>query len=226
MSAEDCDSILRDRDLATYGTAVVREAGALLLTFHGRTTARVKGHHDLITEADTALESLILGKLRERCPGWQHISEEDTAKGVSTLDEYCWVLDPLDGTVNFATGVPSFCISLALLHRGSPVLGWVMDPLRNELFFAQRGGGSFLNGVRLNIESNKSILIGTDSSLIKWCLEKNEGARLTKMMETYGKSRNLGAQALHLCYVAAGRLVAAVTKGCKIWDDAAGALII
>jgi len=213
--------------LAAYGNEVVKEAGRIMLGYFGKTSSKAKGHQDLITEADTALESFILGKLDARCPGWQHISEEDTAKGASSVQEYCWVLDPLDGTVNFATGVPSFCVSLALLKDGAPVLGWVFDPLRSELFSAQLGKGSFLNGARLKIESNKSILIGTDSSLIKWGLEEPAGgARFSKIMETYGKSRNLGAQALHLCYVAAGRLRAAITRGCRVWDDAAGALII
>ena len=95
-------------ELAAYGSSVVSEAGKIMLSFYGKTSSRVKGHQDLITEADTALESFILGKLDARCPGWQYISEEDTAKRTTTVQEYCWVLDPLDGTVNFATGVPSF----------------------------------------------------------------------------------------------------------------------
>jgi myo-inositol-1(or 4)-monophosphatase len=212
-------------ELLAYGSSIVREAGSIMLRFYGHTTAREKGHQDLITEADLALEHFVLGKLKERYPHWQHISEEDTAKGATSIHEFCWVLDPLDGTVNFATQIPFFCISLALLHHGLPILGWVFDPLRNELFTAHRGHGSFLNADRLDVKARESLLIGTDSSLFRW-MSTPEGNRFLEIMDQYGKARNLGAQALHLCYVAAGRMRAAITRGCRIWDDAAGSLII
>ena len=222
----DAASVSEMAELLAYGSSVAREAGSIMLGFYGHTTARVKGHQDLITEADLALESFVLGKLKARYPDWQHISEEETAKGAAFIDEFCWVLDPLDGTVNFATEIPCFCVSLALLHRGLPILGWVFDPLRNELFTAQRGQGSFLNGTRMNVADRQSLLIGIDSSLVRWGLQTGGAKRFLEIMDQYGKSRNLGSQAIHLCYVAAGRLRAAITRGCRIWDDAAGSLIV
>lgn len=218
--------LIAKEKIVEHVTGIVKTAGQMMLDLYGHTTSKAKGHQDLITEADTALETFVLGAVEKRYPGWQKISEEATAQGAKAIADFCWVLDPLDGTVNFANRVPSFCISLALLYRGDPILGWVYDPLRSEMFTAQRGAGSFLNGERLSIESNRSILIGSDSSFVKWCLESGEGARLLGIMKDFGKNRNLGAQALHLCYVASGRLLAAITRGCRIWDDAAGALIV
>jgi len=210
------------------GTEVVTKAGAMLLDFYGRTTSRQKGGpHDLVTEADTALETFILGELERRFPDFQVISEERTARGAESLKDFCWVLDPLDGTVNFAAHVPFFCISLALLHAGSPVLGWVYDPLHRELFHAQRGAGSFLNDKVLRLPPpHAPVIVGIDAVFIEWMAKTNAAARLAGIQARFGRTRTYGCAALSLCYVGAGRLRATLTSGCKIWDDAAGALIV
>lgn len=215
------------QEVSSQAEGILREAGKLLLGFYGKTHARHKAFNDLVTEADTALESFILERLEQRFPGWQAISEERTAQGAQTLDEFCWVLDPLDGTINFASHIPLFCISLALLHKGYPVLGWVYAPQHQELFRARLGGGSFLNGKRLQLPvTPPSVIVGADTLLLEWAAQNGEGARLSKMITQFGRIRTFGCQALALCYVAAGRLRASATTGCKLWDDAAGALII
>jgi myo-inositol-1(or 4)-monophosphatase len=219
--------ILDDLQVEKICGELIGEAGKLLLSYRGQAAARVKGPFDILTDADLALESLILGRLTEKFPGWQIISEEKTAKGAQTLSEFCWVLDPLDGTVNFALGLPSFGISMALLHHGDPIIGWVADPLHDELFFARRGRGSYLNGRRLSVDVQPPpILVLIDTNILDWAGTLPDASRLTELIRTFGKTRNLGSQALHLCYVAAGRGIAALTMASKIWDDAAGSLIV
>jgi myo-inositol-1(or 4)-monophosphatase len=215
-------------ETVSFVTGVVKAAGQRLLADFGQVDSQPKGNFDLVTATDLAVQSFIQGELRNRFPDHQLIAEEGYPFRQSTPAEFCWVIDPLDGTVNFALGLPFFCVSLALLSGGSPLLGWVYDPVRAELFFAVRGRGSFLNDRRLTVQAHQATSlrpIGGSSGWLEWALASGQGRSLLALLQRYGKMRLLGSQALQLCYVAAGRLRAAISWESRLWDDAAGALI-
>jgi myo-inositol-1(or 4)-monophosphatase len=198
------------------------------------------------------VEALILERLRNRFPEHQVIAEESSGEGTTDIDEFCWAVDPLDGTVNFAMGIPFFAVSLALLYHGHPVVGCVYDPVRRELFRAERGGGSFVNDQRLRIrpdapveapaqagsppdislpgtppgQAGQAAPVGVSSGFLEQQARGGLDFPWLPVFERYGKVRVLGSQALHLCYVAAGRLQAAINWESRLWDDAAGALVV
>lgn len=209
----------------TWVLDLVRRAARRLPRSGQGLTYRDKGAFDVVTAADTDVEDFLCAELNARFPDDRILAEESLTVAPSTLDGRCWVLDPLDGTVNFLSGIPCFAISVALLQRGSPVLGVVYDPGRDEMFYAERGRGAFLDGRRLapsKVDFNRSL--GASSGCLKrWSREPQV---LASMMQRFGKLRILGSQALHLCYVAAGRLDAAMSVEARLWDDAAAALVV
>src|SRR2546421_12294557 len=129
---------------------IAREAGALLaqLFDHPREIS-YKRPSDLVTDADRRSEALIVERLRTHFPEHAIVSEE--GGGHETSSEYCWYVDPLDGTTNFAHGFPAFAVSLGLEHRGELIAGVLYDPTRNEMFTAEKGSGAFLNGERIRV---------------------------------------------------------------------------
>ena len=147
--------------------AIAREAGALLLPFyHRRVQVEYKGEVDLVTEADRASEALIVEKLQSHFPDHSLVAEEGSER--SGNSGYCWYVDPLDGTTNFAHSFPMFCVSLALERDGEPLLGIVYDPLRDELFSAEKGGGARLNNKEIHVSSVSHLeeaLVATGSLL-------------------------------------------------------------
>jgi len=206
--------------------ALVREAGERVLAA-GAGRSRRKGRFDLVTDLDVELEDFLAAELDRRFPRRRILAEESEARKPASIDGDCWVVDPLDGTVNFAAGLPFFAVSVALLRDGVPVLGAVHDPLRGETFRAVRGGGAFLGGRRLAAPvagPRRARSIGASSGFLAR-FAKRRPADLTELLARHGKLRILGAQALHLCYAAAGRLRAALSVEARLWDDAAGALV-
>src|SRR5205823_814614 len=134
-----------------------REAGALLMQyFRRRVAVEYKGEADVVTVAVRAAEELIMARLRARWPEHQIMAEEGSAH--KSASEYKWYIDPLDGTTNFAHGFPVFCVSLGLTHKGERVAGVIFDPTRNELFTAERGSGSFLNGNVIHVSKTKKLV--------------------------------------------------------------------
>jgi myo-inositol-1(or 4)-monophosphatase len=186
-----------------------------------------KGHNDFVSEADRMAEEAVIGMIHKHYPDHAILAEESGAQGDS---EYTWVIDPLDGTTNYLHGFPVFCVSIGLLHKGRPEHAVVYDPLRQELFTASRGQGAQLDGRRIRVSGERTLegaLVGTgfpyrDSNEALGPYMKMFSAAMAK---TSG-IRRPGAAALDLCYVAAGRLDAFWETGLKIWDIAAGALII
>ncbi len=120
---------------------IAREAGALLATYFERRVAfEVKGEFDIVTEADRASERLVVERLRSHFPAHAVVAEE--GGGHASTSEYCWYVDPLDGTTNFAHGFPTFNVTLGLERAGEMVAGVIYDPIRQEVFTAERGGGA------------------------------------------------------------------------------------
>lgn len=186
-----------------------------------------KAHGEIVTEADLAAEGAILSILRQEFPEGSFLSEEGGGHPPSPGDSY-WAIDPLDGTTNYAQGVPFFAVSIAYVSGGKVELGLVYDPLREELFQARRGMGAYLGGERLAVSGKEGLtgaLVGTE-----WAQDpglKEPTLTLVKLFVREVRTiRLLGAAALSLCYLAAGRLDLYFHPGLKPWDVAAAGLII
>jgi len=189
-----------------------------------------KGTIDLVTEVDLECERMCRAVIAERFPDHDVLAEElssgPTERAVSA---HRWVFDPLDGTTNYAHGLPIFCASLALEINGRPEAAAIYDPTRRELFTAERGEGAYLNGVQLQVSSTGRLI---DSLLVTGFPYDVHEQRLDLVGlfgAFLGKARavrRLGSAALDLCYVAAGRFDAFWEQHLKPWDVAAGALIV
>jgi myo-inositol-1(or 4)-monophosphatase len=187
-----------------------------------------KGAIDLVTNVDVAVERMFRELIASRFPDHQVLGEELGGTG-ATPSGPCWVFDPIDGTTNYAHGLPIFCASLALEIDGAADVAAVYDPNRRELFTAERGGGAFLNGIPLRVSTAQDLL---DAVLVTG-FPYDVHARVDEIVGLFGAFvghaqavRRLGSAALDLCYVAAGRLDGFWESDLKPWDVAAGALIV
>jgi len=206
---------------------IAREAGALLTNYFERRVAfELKGDFDLVTEADRASERLVVERLRSHFPLHSIVAEE--GGGHESSSEYRWYVDPLDGTTNFAHGFPMFNVTLALEQAGQLIAGVVFDPLRAEMFSAERGAGSYLNNRRIHVSAASKMedcLFATGFPSFKRHLNINVHFFHQVAMTTHGVRRG-GSAALDLAYVACGRLDGFWEFGLKVWDMAAGVLLV
>mgnify|MGYP006272929871 CR=1 FL=1 len=187
-----------------------------------------KGTIDLVTEVDLECERMCRSVLAERFPDHDILAEELGAHDSRHGSRYRWVFDPLDGTTNYAHGLPIFCASLALECDGQAIVGAVYDPSRHELFTAERGQGAFLNGTRLRASSTASLLDALLVTGFPYDVHKHTTELVRVFAAFLGQARavrRLGSAALDLCYVAAGRFDGFWERHLKAWDVAAGALI-
>jgi len=203
------------------GNVIIRNLGKLdTLAVHS------KNRNDFVSEVDTRAEQEIIGVLRKAYPDHGILAEESGQHG---NDEYLWIIDPLDGTTNFLHGFPQFAVSIALRHKGRLEQGVIYDPLRQELFTATRGAGALLNDRRIRVTSRKQLegsLLGTGFPFkSQQHLDAYLGMFRALFPETAG-IRRAGSAALDLAYVASGRLDGFWEIGLKIWDMAAGVLLI
>jgi len=186
-----------------------------------------KGEIDLVTEVDRECEELIIGGIREGFPEDDVLAEE-THRSLRG-SPYRWLVDPLDGTTNYAHGYPVFCVSIALEYRGELQFGVVYDPTREELFWARRGEGAFLNGERISVsetaELSKGLLVTGFPYDLKEDPVNNLDHFCNLIMEAQAIRRD-GSAALNLCYVACGRFDGFWELKLWPWDVAAGALIV
>ena len=216
--------------LATAAEIVLRAGDIQMLRRESGFRVDKKGTIDLVTEVDLECERMCRAVIAERFSGHDVLAEElssgPTERGQSS---HRWVFDPLDGTTNYAHGLPIFCASLALEIDGRAEAAAVYDPTRRELFTAERGEGAFLNGVRLHVSATDTLI---DSLLVTgfpYDVHKQSGDLVELFGAFLGKARavrRLGSAALDLCYVAAGRFDAFWEQHLKPWDVAAGALIV
>jgi myo-inositol-1(or 4)-monophosphatase len=206
---------------------LARQAGEILrLGYEQEHQVDYKGAIDLVTEVDHQSEALLLGQIQRLFPGHQIVSEE--AGLVSGRSENQWYVDPLDGTVNYAHGIPFFSVSIAYAHEGIVTLGVVYDPMRDELFAAERGWGARLNGRVLQVsrvtELQRSLLV-TGFPYDAWSTPRNNLEYYGRFAKLTQGVRRLGSAAQDLCYVAAGRFEGYWELSVKPWDIAAGGLI-
>ena len=205
-----------------------REAGAILRReFDRPKEISYKGEVDLVTESDRRSEALIVARLREHFPGHAIIAEEGTG-GEAAGAKYCWNVDPLDGTTNFAHGYPCFAVSIGLAEDGEPIAGVVFNPVSDEIFTAARGEGAYLNNERIRVSSveklaNSLVATGFPTHQRKNSANMNYYWEFT--LRTHGVRRD-GSAALDLCSVACGRFDAFWEFGLSSWDTAAGMLLV
>lgn len=188
-----------------------------------------KGSIDLVTEVDLACERMCRALLAERFPEHDILAEELSDPAEPASGRCRWVFDPLDGTTNYAHGVPIFCASLALEIDGKAEVGAVYDPTREELFTAERGVGAFLNGAPLHVSPTGTLIDALLVTGFPYDVHQQTGDLVEMFGAFLGTARavrRLGAAALDLCYVAAGRFEGFWEQRLKPWDVAAGALIV
>ncbi|MBM3458524.1 MAG: inositol monophosphatase [Armatimonadetes bacterium] len=204
-----------------------REAGALLLRLRqGELAVRSKADRTLVTEADLAAEQLLLDRIRAAFPQDGVLAEESGESGAGA--PRTWIVDPLDGTTNFAQGLPYFAVSLALWEGDDPALGVVYLPVLDELFTATRVGPARLNGREIHVSDRDSV----SEAMVNVYFDRRNllepglalFCRIARACE--GRVKTLGSTASLLCYVAAGRLDAYLRNRTRRWDFAAGGLIL
>jgi myo-inositol-1(or 4)-monophosphatase len=208
--------------------AVVRSGDIQMERFGRDIRVDKKGTIDLVTEVDLAVERMVRELIAERFPDHQVLGEELGVDAPPSSGP-CWVFDPIDGTTNYAHGLPIFCASLALEIDGVAQVGAIFDPTRKELFTAERGGGAWLNGRPIHVSETSALV---DAMLVTG-FPYDVHSRVDEIVGLFGAFvgearavRRLGSAALDLCYVAAGRMDGFWERSLKPWDIAAGALIV
>ena len=188
----------------------------------------LKGPGDYVSQADRKAEEIIYNELLKARPGYSFLMEESgTVKGSD--DQHRWIIDPLDGTTNFLHGIPLFAISIALERQGVLVAGLIYNPAMDELYTAERGGGAFLNDRRLRVAARRKLNDAVIGTGIPHLGRGDHGRYLVELRNVMGEVsgiRRMGAAALDLAYVAAGRLDGFWEDALHPWDMAAGMLII
>lgn len=206
---------------------LARQAGEILRKGYGQNhQVSYKGEIDLVTEIDRQSEAFLMGEIRQRFP--QHTIVAEESGGLSGDNAYRWYIDPLDGTVNFAHGIPIFSVSLAFAHKGLVFLGVVYDPLRDECFSAEVGKGAWLNGKPIQVSNPQALEHSLLVTGFPYDIRTNHQTNLDLFAKFSLNSqgvRRLGSAALDLCYVAAGRFDGYWEMRLSPWDLAAGSLI-
>jgi myo-inositol-1(or 4)-monophosphatase len=207
---------------------VARQAGAVLMEGYGNVRQiQQKGVIDLVTEFDKRSEEVIVSSIQKEFPEHAILAEESGHN--KTISEYQWVIDPLDGTTNFAHGIPIFSVSIGLLKNNSPILGVAYDPFRNEMFSAEVGHGAFLNHRSIRVSSQTDLGQAVLSTGFPYDLRTNTRNNLPQFVQFQLRTqavRHLGSAALDCAWTAIGRLDGYWEFGVKPWDIGAGALIV
>ncbi len=206
-----------------------RAAGqAIMAHYLGQHQIKVKGLRDIATEADLAAEAAALAVIRAECPQGFIVSEESNGEFVEHAGQITWFVDPLDGTTNYARGLPSFCVSVAAVLDGHPIAGVVYDPLDDQLFGAEYGQGAYLDGVQLHVSERTNL--AESVVLVDWprdqTLRQQSGRFLARVAPQVDTVRSFGAAAKAFCYVAAGWADVYLQFTLSPWDVAAGILIL
>ncbi|MBN8705209.1 MAG: inositol monophosphatase [Bacteroidetes bacterium] len=213
---------------------IVREAARFILERHTQRKVRplgiqVKGRNDLVTEVDKGSESIISEGLKKIFPEIPFLGEEFGIRPGEILSkEPYWILDPIDGTTNFSHGFPLFSVSLALVENGKPVIGLVVEIIRDEWFYAVSGKGSFLNGKPVKVADVpfSQTLIGTGFPIADFSHLKEFQQVLGEIIQQNHGARRAGSAATDLAYTASGRFNGFFELGLKPWDMAAGILLV
>lgn len=205
-----------------------RKAGACLKEHFNKGIAiRKKGALDLVTAADEAAEALVIEAISSAFPDDAIVAEESGSRDGTS--GYQWIIDPLDGTTNFAHNFPQFAVSIAVAHEGAVILGVVFDPVKDEFFFAEKGRGAYLNDIKIGVNTREEI--GDALGVTGFSYDRRQRmdellGRARSILENCQGLRRLGSAALDLCYVACGRFDVFIEDGLNAWDIAAGQLLV
>jgi len=214
--------------MLNFAISVAKDAGRLLRDRVGtRIDIDHKGSINLVTDVDLASEKLIRDAISTYYPRHEILAEEGGL--AESGSDYRWIVDPLDGTTNYAHGYPVFCVSIALQCRGEVVLGVVYDPMRDELFTAERGGGAVLNNRPIHVSKTAELMQGLVSTGFPYDIKTSKLTNLDHWSNFAMNAQALrrdGAAALDLCYVASGRFDGFWELNLSPWDTAAGALVV
>jgi myo-inositol-1(or 4)-monophosphatase len=187
-----------------------------------------KSEADIVTIADREAEKAIFRKIRATFPDHGLLGEESGGDDFRDA-EYCWIVDPVDGTTNFAHAAPNFAVSIGLVHHGERLMGLIVDPSRDEWFFARRGGGAFLNGKRIRVSGVRSLSRSLLVTGFPHGSRRNIGHYIRILEHIQVRSHGvlrLGSAAICLAWVACGRLEAYWEENVHAWDVAAGLLLV
>ncbi len=216
--------------MLNFAIETARDAGRLLLEKFDRGIAvSKKGEIDLVTAADLASEALIIERIRSYYPKHLILAEESGEAVIAGGDStWKWIIDPLDGTTNFAHAYPCWCITLALEHNGEIVVGVTYDPTRNELFSAEKGRGASLNNQPIRVSQTETLGDALIVTGFPYDIKRREdfARHLTQFLLNSRGVRRDGSAAIDMAYVACGRFDGFWEEGLKPWDMAAGVLLI
>lgn len=222
--------VLNNKDWLAELEELAIKAGELIITgFNSsKKTTEKSSAMDIVTEFDSKVEDLLREEIKNRYPEHLVLGEEqeyinkDFGSYLPAMG-FVWIIDPIDGTLNFASGIPLFAVSIGLYYNGEPVAGVVYNPVIKEMFAAQKGCGATLNGQIIRIKESETL----ERSIIGVSIARRKGdSKLHKLADQVGGMRALGTAAIALAYVAAGRLDAYWEKDLRLWDVAAGAILI
>ncbi len=218
--------------MLNFAIETTREAGQILLEKFGRKIKiSKKADIDLVTEADLASEKFIVEKIRSYYPKHSILAEESGETNIAVVEgesRWKWIIDPLDGTTNYAHGYPCFCVTLAIEHNGEIVVGVTFDPTRNEMFAAEKGKGATLNNREIHVSETEKL---SESLVVtgfpyNFKEKENFAKHLTDFLLKSRGLRRDGSAAIDLAYVACGRFDGFWEEGLNPWDIAAGTLLI
>jgi myo-inositol-1(or 4)-monophosphatase len=211
-----------------FAVDVAREAGALLKEkFNRSIEIQYKGDINLVTEADKMSEKLIIKAIIQKFPDHGILSEESPAIGLGA--QFRWIIDPLDGTTNYAHNYPVFCVSIALEKEGTVILGVIYDPMRDDTFVAVRGEGAYLNNQKLAVSQTRDLTKSLLATGFPYDIRESKENNLNYFNSMAKKAqaiRRAGAAALDIAYVAAGRFDGFWELKLMPWDMAAGCLMV
>jgi myo-inositol-1(or 4)-monophosphatase len=216
------------KDATRFACELATEAAAVLKKgFNRPRKIAYKGRIDPVTEYDLKVEKLVTGRIARRYPDHEILAEEGSATGIKS--EYCWVVDPLDGTVNFAHGFPVYCVSIALQQNGKTLLGAVCDPERGELFWGAKNDGAWLNKKAIHVTRERRLdrsLLATGFAYDIGTARRNNLGLFARMARQAQGIRRPGSAALDLCWLACGRIDGFWELKLHPWDTAAAVLLV
>ncbi len=231
-------------NILKFTIGIAEKAGKIALKESSKLKITLKGKNNLVTNADKACEKLIKAEIKSAFPDHLILAEESSENFTEDLEKhkkpkYVWIIDPIDGTTNYAHGLPLYSVSIGLFEisskdksknfeylEGEMVLGVVHAPALNQTYYAQKGKGAYMNGKKIKVSDTKKV---ADSLMVTGFPYENREINLpyfTKMMDHAQAIRRLGSAALDLCYIAAGHFDGYWEFDLKPWDIAAGALIV
>jgi myo-inositol-1(or 4)-monophosphatase len=215
-------------DYREFTITIAREAGSYLReTLNEKHTIEYKGDIDIVTEADKTSEAMLISQIQRRYPEHSVLSEESAA--IRSKSEFRWIIDPLDGTTNYAHNYPVFCVSIAVERSGAIILGVIYYPMLDEMFVAEKGNGAYMNDVKIAVSRTPKIAHSLLATGFPYDIKSDKNNNMNYFNAMAGAAqaiRRAGSAALDMAYVAAGRFDGFWELKLHPWDTAAGWLLV